>query len=285
MAGGLRAYARDGAWSKWLHAGWAAHGGIFATELAARGFRGPEYVLDGGSDLYSAMLHGERLDRSSLLDGLGTTWKSTAAHFKFYPCAHVIHPFINAVLALMQRHDLHADDIAQIECTIAPWAAAIVCEPPAAKLRFDTDLAAIGSLPYQLAVAALDGHVGLDALRATTRARADIAAFAGRVKYRKDENLGRRFDGVVDIRTTTGPSFTMAAKLPGNDPANVRKKFESLAEPVVGAAATRAAADAILQTGGWQSVRDLLRAVPCGAAASETCDVSSGERSKRPNPA
>src|SRR5580692_7285441 len=31
MAGGLRAYVRDGGWSKWLHVGWAAHGGIIAA--------------------------------------------------------------------------------------------------------------------------------------------------------------------------------------------------------------------------------------------------------------
>ena len=259
MAGGLRAYARDGGWSKWLHVGWAAHGGIIAAELAARGFRGPEYVLDGGSDLYSAILYGETLDRSPLLDGLGTIWRSAASQFKLYPCAHVIHPFIDAVLALMRQHGLQTSDVAEIECTIAPWAAAIVCEPNTAKLRFDTALEAIGSLPYQLAVAALDGHVGLDALEPATRARPDIAAVASRVKYRKDERLGRGFDGVVNIRVASGRSFAMPARLPGNDPAKVREKFVTLTEPALGTAVSQAAADRILQTGHWRSVVDVLR--------------------------
>ena len=59
MSGGLRAFAVDGGWSKWLHVGWAAHGGIVAAQMAAHGFRGPEHVLDGGYDLYSALLHGD----------------------------------------------------------------------------------------------------------------------------------------------------------------------------------------------------------------------------------
>jgi 2-methylcitrate dehydratase PrpD len=266
MAGGLRAYARDGGWSKWLHVGWAAHGGIIAADLAARGFRGPEYVLNGGSDLYSALLYGETLDRSPLLDGLGTIWRSAAAQFKLYPCAHVIHPFIDAVLALMRQHDLQTSDVAEIECTIAPWAAAIVCEPNAAKLRFDTALEVIGSLPYQLAVAALDGHVGLDALEPTTRARADIAALASRVKYRKDEHLGRSFDGVVNIRVASGRSFGMPARLPGNDPAKVQEKFVTLTEPALGPSASHAAADRILQTGHWRSVVEVLRWLPCSGS-------------------
>ena len=47
MSGGLMEFLADGAWSKWLHTGWSAHGGIVAAQLAGRGFRGPETVLDG----------------------------------------------------------------------------------------------------------------------------------------------------------------------------------------------------------------------------------------------
>ncbi|MYF85084.1 MAG: MmgE/PrpD family protein, partial [Rhodospirillaceae bacterium] len=61
MAGGLMAFVADGSWSKWLHAGWAAHGGIVAAQMAAEGFRGPAGVLDGRHNLYAALLAGEDL--------------------------------------------------------------------------------------------------------------------------------------------------------------------------------------------------------------------------------
>lgn len=165
------AFMVDGGWSKWLHAGWSAAGGVTAAELAARGFRGPEYVLDGGHDLYAALLHGEPIDRGAIVAGLGREWQGARAEFKYYPCAHVIQPYIDAVLALVYEHDLRPADVASIECTIAPWAAAIVCEPRAARLRFDAELEAIASLPYQLAFAVQERRVDLAALAAPARAR------------------------------------------------------------------------------------------------------------------
>jgi 2-methylcitrate dehydratase PrpD len=263
MSGGIRAYARDGGWSKWLHVGWAAHGGITAADLAALGYRGPEYVLDGGSDLYSVMLHGETVDRSLLLDGLGKVWRGALAQFKYYPCAHVIHPFIEAVLTLVGEHDLQAGEIVGIECAIAPWAAAIVCEPPEAKLRFASELEAIGSLPYQLSVAVLERRVGLNSLQESMRARADIAAFARRVTYRKDEALNRGFDGFVEIRAASGRSFAKKAALAENDPTKVREKFEGLVDGILCPAASRAMVNRMLDgQGDWNAVVDALRAVP-----------------------
>ncbi len=38
MSGGLLAFLADGGWSKWLHTGWSAHGGIIAAELASSWF-------------------------------------------------------------------------------------------------------------------------------------------------------------------------------------------------------------------------------------------------------
>jgi 2-methylcitrate dehydratase PrpD len=262
MSGGIRAYARDGGWSKWLHAGWAAHGGILAAELAGRGFRGPEYVLDGGSDLYSVMLYGDEVDRSALCADLGRSWRGTEAEFKYYPCAHVIHPFIDALLAILRKHDLQASDIDVIACTIAPWAAAIVCEPVDAKLRFTTELEAIGSLPYQLSVAALERSVGLKTLHETTRKRVDIAAFARRVSYRKDESLGRGFNGRIEVRSKSGRTYVGAATLAGNDADKVQEKLVGLVEPFFGRAPAHDAATRLLTPGaGWREALNLFRCV------------------------
>lgn len=243
-------------------------------------FRGPEYVFDGGSDLFSVMLHGETVDRAPVLADLGRVWSGTAAEFKYYPCAHVIQPFIEAVLAIVRDNNLQGADIAGIECVIAPWAAAIVCEPAEAKLRFATELEAIGSLPYQLSVAVLERRVGLEALHEKTRQRADIAAFAKRVTYRKDASLGREFDGAVEIRVVSGRAFAAPATLAGNNERKVREKFEGLVAPILGAGPSGVMVDRLLEfPTDWQAAIDLLRAVPSTADRGNARTLRPHERS------
>ena len=259
MSSGLMAFMADGGWSKWLHAGWAASGGIVAAELASRNFRGPEYVLNGGHDLYAALLHGETVDRSGLTADLGRSWKGALAEFKYYPCAHVIQPYIDAVLAIVRQYDLRPADIAAIECRIAPWAAAIVCEPREAKLRFDTELEAIASLPYQLAVAVTERRVDLGALAAGMRARAGLRALAERISHRRDGSLGKTFDGEVEVRTASGARYSGKASTAGADIGKLRGKFANSVGPILGPDRASAAA-ARLGSGepDWKRAVDLL---------------------------
>jgi 2-methylcitrate dehydratase PrpD len=258
MGGGNRAYAKDGGWSKWLHLGWAAHGGIVAADLASRGFRGPEHVLDGGSDLYSTMLFGEQLDRSPLLADLGRVWRGASAEFKLYPCAHVIHPYIEAVLSILDDEGLRAADIERVECVIAPWAAAIACEPREAKLKFTTELEAIGSLPYQVAVTILERKVTVGALSGIMRARSDIAEMAQRIDHRTNAGLGRTFDGTVEIRTRSGAMLVRNATLPKVDTAKIRDKFIHAVEPTIGKPTAEEVADRILASPDWRPVVEFL---------------------------
>jgi 2-methylcitrate dehydratase PrpD len=275
MSGGLMAFTQDGGWSKWLHAGWAAHGGIVAAQLASRGFVGPEHVLAGGLDLYSALLNGEAVEHDALTRDLGQTWRGAAAEFKYYPCAHVIHPYIDAVLELVIGMNLKADQIESMVCSIAPWAAAIVAEPRAAKLRFDTELEAIASLPYQLAIAVLERRVDLSALQARQRGRPDVLQMAQRIETRTDPSLGRGFDGRLQLLTRDGRCFEREVSMPGSDRARIRDKFitnagdrlcASIATTGTGAAlesateTARLGADAVLGSGDpdWRPAAALL---------------------------
>jgi 2-methylcitrate dehydratase PrpD len=259
MSGGLMAFVADGGWSKWLHAGWAAHGGVLAAELAARGFRGPEHVLDGGHDLYSALLHGETIDRASVVAELGDRWAGADCAFKYYPCAHVIQPYVDAVLDIVGTHDLRPADIARITCAIAPWAAAIVAEPRAAKLRFDTELEAIASLPYQVAVAVIERGVGLEALTAASRARGDYATLALRVEHRSEPALGRGFDGALELVTTAGVTHRRATGTAGVDRTKLVAKFVRLVGAERGTQAAEGHAERLLATDGWREAARILR--------------------------
>src|SRR6202521_2444942 len=52
MAGGIIEYLAEGAWTKRLHAGWAAQSGLRAVLLARQGFVGPRTVLEGVHGLF-----------------------------------------------------------------------------------------------------------------------------------------------------------------------------------------------------------------------------------------
>lgn len=227
MAGGLMAFVADGSWSKWLHAGWAAHGGIVAAQMAAQGFRGPAGVLDGRHNLYAALLAGEAVSPAALTEGLGAVWRGAEAHFKYYPCAHVIQPYLDAAIDLRRSERLSAGDIAGGVCRIAPWAAQIVCEPRAGKLRPDSEMAAIASLPYLLAVALAEGAVTLDALDAPSRTDPAIFDLAGRLTHEEDLALGQGFDGVLILNLADGGRLERTVSSAPPDPAKVVEKFRA----------------------------------------------------------
>src|SRR5207302_1344964 len=52
MAGGIIEYLAEGAWTKRLHAGWAAQIGVRAARIGREGFVGPRTVLEGTHGLF-----------------------------------------------------------------------------------------------------------------------------------------------------------------------------------------------------------------------------------------
>ncbi len=237
LSGGLMAFVEDGSWSKWLHAGHAAQAGITAAGLAARGFRGPRGVLDGRYGLYAAYLGEPDRELGTVAAGLGAQWHGGEAHFKYYPCAHVIQPYIDAALALRREQGLAADDIDEAVCTIAPWAVPIVCEPRPPRIAPAGEMDAIASLPFQVAAALADGGVTLEVLGEPTRTRADLRALAARVIHHADPALGRGFDGTLDIATRDGRRFSRPATSAPPDRDRLIEKFRANARLSAGVAA------------------------------------------------
>src|SRR6202020_415004 len=57
MAAGIIEYLAEGAWTKRMHAGWAAQSGLRAALLAKHGFLGPRTVFEGTHGLFHGFAH------------------------------------------------------------------------------------------------------------------------------------------------------------------------------------------------------------------------------------
>lgn len=99
---GLWAFNADGAMSKRLHAGKAAHSGVLAAELAAAGFTGPTRIYeyhDGGF----LKAHSDAFDLAPLTQDLGESYHLDATSVKPYSCCGSAHAYIDAALELRRR--------------------------------------------------------------------------------------------------------------------------------------------------------------------------------------
>lgn len=227
MSGGLLAFLADGAWSKWLHTGWSAHGEIIAAQLAGHGFRGARHSLDHPYGLYGAFLNAPTANLDVLTVGLGSDWLGAAAQAKSFPCAHVIQPYIEAVLALRAEQRLKAEDVHSVACVMAPWALPIVAVPRAVKIAPRNDLEAIASLPFMVAAALCDGRVDLTTLRPETIGRADILSLAARTECGGDDTLGSGFDGRMNVELRDGRRISRAVALSDSNEEQIIAKFRA----------------------------------------------------------
>jgi len=211
FAAGLIQCWVDGTQSKFLHPGWAAQSGITAAVLGQSGATGPAEVFEGRFGLFASHLQAASPAPSfgRLTDGLGTIWDSRNASFKPFPVAHVIHPYIDAVFRLRERHGLTPDDIARVICPVAPYIVGIVCEPLAEKRRPLTDSHGRVSLQYTLAEAFAVGRIGKDAYAERSLRDPSILALADRINFEVDATLpgSEQFKGVVIVETTDGRRF------------------------------------------------------------------------------
>ena len=200
-SGILEAYA-DGTWSKTLHPGWAAHAGIVAAHLAASGFSGPQTVLGGRYGVFRAHLPGvEALAFDALTNQLGLRWHMLDSAFKLYPCAHSIHPFIEAALALA----VPAGEVEHVLLDVPGGFAGQIAEPRAAKLVPRTTTHARASVMYAVAAALQDGRVGMEHYTDEAVHRPDLLALAARVEHRTVPTPDPiRFTGALTITTTDG---------------------------------------------------------------------------------
>jgi 2-methylcitrate dehydratase PrpD len=198
----------DGTDTKFLHSGWAAQSGISAAAMAAGGVTGPPMIFEGRFGLFASHLQDPAAPKQlgRIVEGLGTRWESRYSSFKPFPAAHVLHPYISAILRLRERHGLVPADVARIDCPVAEFNVSIVCEPVEEKRAPASQAHCRVCLQYTLAEALYAGRLGRDAYEDRCRLNPEVLALAGKVGYHVDPAFPGpgRFKGAVSITLTDG---------------------------------------------------------------------------------
>lgn len=210
--------------------GWGAHAGVTAALLARAGFTG------------APALTVERDDAAACWNDLGSRWRIREQYFKAYPVCRWAQPAIEAALTLQGAGSFSADDIEEI--AIETFAEAVAlgagCAIPKA-----TDEAQY-SLPHPVAAALVFGQVGAEEIELPRLADPRIRRLLAAIRVIEDAEFSRRFPAErwARVRITLKDGRTLASDpaIARGNPENpltdheLRGKYRSLAEPVLGAA-------------------------------------------------
>ncbi len=205
QSSGIIEYLADGTWTKRLHPGWSAHGGVIATLLAREGFRGPGKVFEGTHGFFHAF-GGDNDYRFEKLTELGQQWEIPRLTFKSYPCGSISHPYMDCALKLKQKFAPASEKIAEVVCRTAEGPVHRLWEPLADKQKPVSSYGAKFSLPYSIAVMLVHGKAGLDEFTEAAIRDPIVLGLAKKIRYTLDPTIDypRHFSGHVKITLDDG---------------------------------------------------------------------------------
>jgi 2-methylcitrate dehydratase PrpD len=224
-----------GTMGKSFHAGKAAANGVLAALLAERGFDSTQEIIEGKrgfARVYSDVAAPEQLT-AGLGQGFENGWVIETNGHKPYACGVVLHPLIEAVIALRNREAIDPAVVSEIALRVHPLVLSItgVVEP-------STGLQSKFSTVHSAAVALLDGAAGVAQYSDAKAADPIVAALRRKVKAHPDDTLrkdeayaaitagGRRHDIHIAHASGTADNPMSAAA--------IETKFLANATPVIG---------------------------------------------------
>ncbi len=239
VAGSLRSgiieYLAEGAWTKRLHAGWAAQSGLRAALLGRAGFLGPRRVLEGRHGFFRAFAGAAvEPDLEAITGNLGATWRMAKIAFKPHACGTMAQPFVDCALALAGK-GIRWPEISEAVCKVGEGTVHRLWEPRQEKWNPSTPYAAKFSVPYCIAVGLMDRAAGLEQFTAKRVQDPEVRRLAAKIRYQIDpaNAYPRNYSGHITVTMSDGtvheaeqPHFRGGAKEPLTDQ-EIRAKFRA----------------------------------------------------------
>jgi 2-methylcitrate dehydratase PrpD len=182
MAAGIIEYLAEGAWTKRMHAGWAAQSGLRAALLARHGFVGPRTVFEGTHGFFHGFAHTIKGNYEALIGDFGERWVTETLAFKPYPCGTMTHPYIDCARRLSAR-GIDPNSITELICEVGEGTVHRLWEPLADKQHPSNGYGGKFSTPYCIAAGFVRGNVGLGDFTDAAVKDPAVLAIAAKVRY------------------------------------------------------------------------------------------------------
>ena len=223
QAAGLWEFLRDAADSKQLHTAKAAGDGLTSAYLAQQGFTGARRILEGKQGMAAGM--SSDADPAKLTDRLGQRWALAETSFKFHSSCRHTHPAADALLQVVERHQLRADQIASVTAHVHQGAIDVL----GPVVNPQTVHQAKFSMGTVLGLIAQFRSAGLTEFDSAYD-DAGIAAFRDKVTMLLDDEVDAaypaRWIGKVTVVTTDGRTLEGRVDEPKGDPGNTLTRAE-----------------------------------------------------------
>ena len=184
--------ANFGTMTKPFHAGRSAHSGLFAARLAEIGFTASPDALEHPQGFLSAVSPAGEVDRESPARGLGEEWKIVkyGLGIKKYPACYCTHRALDAMLELLARRPLRADEIEKITVSLSDTHALILRnhEP-------QSGLEAKFSIEFAMAAAVTARRAGLGEYNDSFVRRPEVQALMRKVAVETNRNYDPEVSG------------------------------------------------------------------------------------------
>lgn len=182
QAGGMQQHR--GTMCKSFHAGKAAANGVLAALLAQQGFDSSDETIEGKRGF--ARIYSKTATPEVVLHELGKRWEITRNGYKPYACGVVLHPILDAMVALGEKCPLKPEAIERVEVRCHEMAVRItgLGDPK-------TGLQSKFSIYHAGAVAYLDGAAAIPQFTDKRAAAPDVLALRGKIAVTVDEDFAK----------------------------------------------------------------------------------------------
>ena len=207
QCGGAGSGVTDGALAKRMGPGLAASAGIRSALMAERGITGERDPLESRTGLYHTYMSDD-YDINILTNELGKRFEGVNIGDKPYPCCGLTHACIDAVLAIINRHDINPDLIQNITIYGGDTVYGL-SQPPEIKNAPRTIIDAQFSVPWVVATALVNKRVTVDDFTEEALTRQDILKVTQKITAKLDPSMNRHGvgPGGVIIKMTDGSEY------------------------------------------------------------------------------
>jgi len=173
-----------GTMCKSFHAGRAASNGLLAARLALRGFNSSPEIVEGKRGF--SRIYSHRSEPQKMVENLGGSWEIERNGFKPYACGVVLHPAIDAMIALHRLGVCTIEEIDSIDVSVHPLVVSITgTQAPTSGLHSKF------SIYHSVAIALVDGQAGLDQYADSRVLDPVVERLRQKIKVHEDVSLAR----------------------------------------------------------------------------------------------